>query len=235
MNSACATRVAPRLARGRDLVRPLAQRCLHLPTDHVRELARNLPACGPVSRRGRAPGYRRLTSAAASTTTGRRDEVVVDRPPKCDPIQRSCVSAANAVFAARSSTTRMYGKPVVNILNGRGTLLLVNVPHIKQVTGHKTDVADQELGGNYYDRLQPERLARHLVHRREQLGHKVTWEDRPTVEPAKQPGSFSESHRSHTAPSLPARTRTLGRAPLCFGCGCGMHARSRREESSVCC
>jgi transposase len=32
----------------------------------------------------------------------------------------------------------------------------------------------RELGAGYYDRLEPERLARYLVRRREQLGHKVT-------------------------------------------------------------
>ena len=48
-------------------------------------------------------------------------------------------------------------------------------------------VADRELGVDYDDRLQPERLTRHVVHRLEPLGHQVTLEDRPTAEPAEQP------------------------------------------------
>ena len=35
-------------------------------------------------------------------------------------------------------------------------------------------VAYRELGADFYDRLQPERLTRHLVRRLEQLGHQVT-------------------------------------------------------------
>jgi transposase len=38
-------------------------------------------------------------------------------------------------------------------------------------------VAYRELAADYYDRLQPERLTRHLVRRLEQLGHKVTLEE----------------------------------------------------------
>jgi transposase len=44
-----------------------------------------------------------------------------------------------------------------------------------------------ELGADYYDRLQPERLTRHLVRRLEQLGHKVTLEDRALEEAEVQP------------------------------------------------
>ena len=32
----------------------------------------------------------------------------------------------------------------------------------------------QELGGDYFERLEPERLTRNLVRRLEKLGHKVT-------------------------------------------------------------
>jgi transposase len=48
--------------------------------------------------------------------------------------------------------------------------------------------AYREIGADYYDRLQPERLTRHLIHRLEQLGHKVTLEDRNAGEHAEQPG-----------------------------------------------
>jgi hypothetical protein len=47
--------------------------------------------------------------------------------------------------------------------------------------------AYRELGADYYDRLQPERLARRLVRRLEQLGHKVTLEARATPESQAQP------------------------------------------------
>lgn len=61
------------------------------------------------------------------------------------------------------------------------TLLVI----VYQVLRHR--VAYQELGADFYDRLQPERLARNLVHRLEQLGHKVTLEPSPTPEPAALP------------------------------------------------
>jgi transposase len=48
--------------------------------------------------------------------------------------------------------------------------------------------AYRELGADYYDRLQPERLTRHLVRWLEQLGHKVTLEGRAVEEPQPQAG-----------------------------------------------
>jgi len=47
--------------------------------------------------------------------------------------------------------------------------------------------AYRELGGDYYDRLQPERVTRQLVRRLEQLGHTVTLEPRTADEPEEQP------------------------------------------------
>jgi hypothetical protein len=40
-------------------------------------------------------------------------------------------------------------------------------------------VPDEERGGDYPDRLEPERLTRPLVKRLEQLGHEVTLEAQP--------------------------------------------------------
>jgi transposase len=37
-------------------------------------------------------------------------------------------------------------------------------------------VTYHDLGANHFDRLTPQQLARHLVKRLEQLGHKVTLE-----------------------------------------------------------
>jgi transposase len=64
-----------------------------------------------------------------------------------------------------------------------GHTLLVVVYHVL-----RRREAYRELGADYYDRLQPERLTRHLVHRLEQLGHKVTLEDRTAEEHAEQLG-----------------------------------------------
>jgi transposase len=61
-----------------------------------------------------------------------------------------------------------------------GHTLLVIIYHVL-----KKREAYRELGADYYHRLQPER---HLVHRLEQLGHKVTLEARPTEEPQPQAG-----------------------------------------------
>ena len=48
------------------------------------------------------------------------------------------------------------------------TLLVIVYQVLKQRAAYR------EWGADYYDRLEPERLARHLVRRLEQLGHKVT-------------------------------------------------------------
>ena len=55
-----------------------------------------------------------------------------------------------------------------------GHTLLVIVYHVL-----KKGVPYEELGGDYLDRLEPERLTRQLVKRLEQLGHKVTLEAQP--------------------------------------------------------
>jgi hypothetical protein len=47
--------------------------------------------------------------------------------------------------------------------------------------------AYRELGADYYDRLRPERLTRHLVHRLEQLGHTVAFEDQTVEDPQAPP------------------------------------------------
>lgn len=52
-----------------------------------------------------------------------------------------------------------------------GHTILVIVYHIL-----KRGTIYEELGGNYLDRLEPERMTRQLVRRLEQLGHKVTLE-----------------------------------------------------------
>jgi transposase len=43
----------------------------------------------------------------------------------------------------------------------------------------KHDVPYSELGGDFLDRLEPERLTRQLVRRLEKMGHRVTLEAQP--------------------------------------------------------
>ena len=50
-----------------------------------------------------------------------------------------------------------------------GHTLLVIFSHML-----KSDVEDQDLGVEYLDRLEPERLRRYLVKRLERLGYQVT-------------------------------------------------------------
>jgi transposase len=57
-----------------------------------------------------------------------------------------------------------------------GHTILVIVYHIL-----KRGTIYEELGGNYLDRLEPERMTRQLVRRLQQLGHKVTLEPRQDV------------------------------------------------------
>ena len=42
----------------------------------------------------------------------------------------------------------------------------------------KTGMSYTDLGGDFFDRLEPERLTRYYVKRLERLGHKVTLESR---------------------------------------------------------
>jgi transposase len=55
-----------------------------------------------------------------------------------------------------------------------GHTLLVIIYHVL-----KKGLPSQELGGDYLDRLEPERLTRQLVRRLEQLGHQVTLNAQP--------------------------------------------------------
>jgi hypothetical protein len=55
-----------------------------------------------------------------------------------------------------------------------GPTLLVIIYHVL-----KKGLPSQELGGDYLDRLEPERLTRQLVRRLEQLGHQVTLNAQP--------------------------------------------------------
>jgi hypothetical protein len=57
-----------------------------------------------------------------------------------------------------------------------GHTLLVIIYHIL-----KKGVPYAELGANFLDRLEPERLTRQLVKRLESLGHKVTLEPSPAA------------------------------------------------------
>jgi hypothetical protein len=52
-------------------------------------------------------------------------------------------------------------------------LLVKCVPRVEK------GVPYEELGGDYLERLEPERLTRQLVKRLEQMGHKVTLEAQP--------------------------------------------------------
>jgi transposase len=89
-------------------------------------------------------------------------------------------------------STGVYWKPVWNLLEGQFEVLLVNAQHIKAVPGRKTDQKDKllviayyilrdgtrynDLGADYFDRLNPEGLRRRLTKRLEGLGFKVTLE-----------------------------------------------------------
>jgi transposase len=49
-----------------------------------------------------------------------------------------------SVTHAAMESTRVYWKPLFNLLEGRVQMILVNAQHIKQVPGRKTDVKDCE-------------------------------------------------------------------------------------------
>jgi hypothetical protein len=97
-----------------------------------------------------------------------------------------------AGWAASHATTTYLGARYRRVARRRGAKrALLAVCHtllaiVYQVLRRRE--ADRELGADYYDRLQPGRLTRHLGHRLEQLGHKVTLEGRATEERTELPG-----------------------------------------------
>jgi transposase len=87
-----------------------------------------------------------------------------------------------AGWAASHSKKTYLGARYRRVARRRGAKrALMAVGHTMLVIVYqvlKRREAYSELGPDYYDRLQPERLTRHLIHRLEQLGHKVTLEAR---------------------------------------------------------
>ncbi|HVK15493.1 MAG TPA: IS110 family transposase [Fimbriiglobus sp.] len=101
-------------------------------------------------------------------------------------------AVVQAGWAASHSKTTYLGARYRRVARRRGAKrALMAVGHTLLVIVYQVlrrREAYREIGANYYDRLQPERLARHLVHRLEQLGHTVTLEARPTEKPQPQAG-----------------------------------------------
>jgi transposase len=57
----------------------------------------------------------------------------------------------------------------------RHSILVISYHLVKEGTTYA------DLGGDFFDRLEPERLTRYYVKRLERLGHTVTLESRATV------------------------------------------------------
>ena len=81
--------------------------------------------------------------------------------------------------------------PAADVHAGPGVAVGHTLPVIVYQVPRRRE-AYRELGADSFDRLQPERLTRHLVRRLERLGHKVTLEDRTAAEHTEQSGYFSE-------------------------------------------
>ncbi len=83
-----------------------------------------------------------------------------------------------AAWAASHSNDTYLAAPYRRLVGRRGKKrALVAVGHsILVILYHllKDGTPYSDLGGNYFDRLQPERLTRYYVKRLERLGHKVT-------------------------------------------------------------
>ena len=101
-------------------------------------------------------------------------------------------AVVQAGWAASHSKTTYLGARYRRVARRRGAKrALLAVGHTLLVIVYQVlrkREAYRELGADYYDRLQPERLTRHLIRRLEQLGHEVTLEDRTAEERAEQPG-----------------------------------------------
>ena len=83
------------------------------------------------------------------------------------PMCRRSISWCLALAARYRRVCRRRG-PKRALLAVGHTLLVIVYQVLKRRAPYR------ELGADYYDRLEPERLARQLVRRLEQLGHKVT-------------------------------------------------------------
>ncbi len=92
------------------------------------------------------------------------------------------VQAAWAASRAKGSYLAAHYRRLVKRRGAKRALVAVGhtlLVMIYQVL--KKGVAYAELGSDYLDRLEPERLTRQLVKRLEALGHKVTLETSPAA------------------------------------------------------
>lgn len=89
-------------------------------------------------------------------------------------------SLCQAAWAAARSSGSYFGEQYRRITARRGKKrAIMSVAHSLLVTIYhmlKNQTEYQELGANWFDQLNPEKLTRYLVKRLENLGHKVTLE-----------------------------------------------------------
>jgi transposase len=97
--------------------------------------------------------------------------------PVTPPLKRSLVQAG---WAASHTKNIYLASQYRRLLGRRGKKrALVAVAHSILVIAYgllKEANTDPDLGGDFFDRLEPERLKRYYVKRLQHLGHKVTLE-----------------------------------------------------------
>jgi transposase len=93
----------------------------------------------------------------------RGDAITISRPRSSTTLQ---------LFAEWTTKRRGRKRALVAV----GHTLLVIIDHVL-----KRQTTYTELGPDFLDRLEPERLTRQLIKRLEALGHKVTLEPRPAA------------------------------------------------------
>jgi len=105
------------------------------------------------------------------------------RIPKGDRwLRRRLVLAAQAAGHAKDSFLASRFRRLA-ARRGRKRACVAVAHSILRIVYHvlKEGCPYQDLGGNYFDRLDPERLTRYLIRRLERLGHKVILEPAATV------------------------------------------------------
>ena len=105
------------------------------------------------------------------------------RIPKGDRwLRRTLVLAAQAASHAKDSFLASRFRRLAARRGNKRACIAVGHSILK-IVYHvlKDGCVYQDLGGNYFDRLEPERLTRYLIRRLERLGHKVTLQPAATV------------------------------------------------------
>lgn len=142
---------------------------------------RRFPTAGHLSAwAGVAPGNNETGGKQRATTTRKGNKV----------LRRALVQAAKAAACKKGSYLRaLYHRLAAR--RGKNHAAMAVAHALLQIAYHLIDRGQtyQDLGDDYFDRMDRARVTRRLIQRLEHLGFDVQLADRPTPEGALEPGS----------------------------------------------